>query len=94
MKVLHVTYSFAPDPMGGTEVYVADLCRRLETRGIRAVIAAPGRDADAYEIDGLSVRRFRFTAHPDTRSLARRAGRRAARRLHGRRGSGQPRSTS
>jgi glycosyltransferase involved in cell wall biosynthesis len=78
MKVLHVTYAFAPDPMGGTEVYVADLCRRLETRGIRAVIAAPGRDADAYEIDGLSVCRFPFTAHPDTLDTLYGAGDQAA----------------
>ena len=40
MKVLHVTYSFAPDPMGGTEVYVADLCRRLVERGHRVDLYA------------------------------------------------------
>jgi glycosyltransferase involved in cell wall biosynthesis len=78
MKVLHVTYSFAPDPMGGTEVYVADLCRGLETRGVRAVIAAPGRDADAYEIDGLSVCRFPFTTHPDALDTLYGAGDQAA----------------
>jgi glycosyltransferase involved in cell wall biosynthesis len=65
MKVLHVTYSYAPDPMGGTEVYVGDICRRLEARGIRAVIAAPGRETSPYEVDGVRVRRFPFAARPD-----------------------------
>lgn len=42
------------------------------------------------EHGGTVLEAGRVTAHPDTRSLARRA----ARRLRGRRGSGQPRSTS
>lgn len=58
MKVLHVTYSFAPDPMGGTEVYVRDLCRRLQSFGAIGVIAAPANRSDVYEIDGLRVHRF------------------------------------
>jgi glycosyltransferase involved in cell wall biosynthesis len=65
MKVLHVTYSFAPDPMGGTEVYVGDICRRLEARGVRNVIAAPGHQTAVYEIDGLRVQRFLFQSHPE-----------------------------
>jgi glycosyltransferase involved in cell wall biosynthesis len=65
VKVLHVTYSYAPDPMGGTEIYVGDLCRRLEARGIRAVIAAPGHQTSPSEIDGVLVRRFPFAARSD-----------------------------
>jgi glycosyltransferase involved in cell wall biosynthesis len=60
MKVLHVTYSFAPDPMGGTEVYVRDLCRRLQSLGATAVIAAPASRSEVYEMDGLRVHRFAF----------------------------------
>ncbi|HEX7778268.1 MAG TPA: glycosyltransferase [Vicinamibacterales bacterium] len=65
MKVLHVTYSFAPDPMGGTEVYVGEICRHLEPRGVRNVIAAPGHQSAVYEIDSLRVQRFLFQSHPD-----------------------------
>ena len=65
MKVLHVTFSYAPDPMGGTEVYVGDVCRRLRADGLRAVIAAPGAQPASYEMDGVPVRRFPFQSQPD-----------------------------
>jgi glycosyltransferase involved in cell wall biosynthesis len=65
MKVLHVTFSFAPDPMGGTEVYVGDMCRRLESLGVAGVIAAPGNRSQVYEVDGLRVHRFPFQPRPD-----------------------------
>ncbi|MEO8481903.1 MAG: glycosyltransferase [Acidobacteriota bacterium] len=62
MKVLHVPYSFPPDPPGGTEIYVDGLCRVLEPHGIQSVVAAPA-DADrAYDIDGLPIRRFACSA--------------------------------
>jgi glycosyltransferase involved in cell wall biosynthesis len=64
MKVLHVTFSYAPDPMGGTEVYVGDVCRHLQADGVGAVIAAPGGQAAAYEMDGIRVRRFPFQTPP------------------------------
>jgi glycosyltransferase involved in cell wall biosynthesis len=79
MKVLHVTFSYAPDPMGGTEIYVGDLCRHLEKLGARMVIAAPrsreslsqestGDDARglfSYELDGLRVHRFPHRSRPE-----------------------------
>src|SRR5262245_54526353 len=65
MKVLHVTYSFAPDPMGGTEVYVGDMCRRLGALGVANVIAAPADRPQVYEVDGLRVHRFPFQPRPD-----------------------------
>lgn len=58
MKVLHVPFCFAPDPVGGTEIYVAALASELIKRGVEAVIAAPGAENGTYEIDGLRVRRF------------------------------------
>jgi glycosyltransferase involved in cell wall biosynthesis len=68
VKVLHVVYSFPPDSPGGTEIYVAQLCRdlgRLETDTERAgatriasVVAAPASAEAAYEWDGIAVRRF------------------------------------
>jgi glycosyltransferase involved in cell wall biosynthesis len=59
VKTLHVAYSFAPDPVGGSEVYVDGLCRELRRVGVETVVAAPAdRDAE-YEHRGLRVRRFR-----------------------------------
>ncbi|HBY62992.1 MAG TPA: glycosyl transferase group 1, partial [Solibacterales bacterium] len=71
MKVLHVPYVFAPDPMGGTEVYVASLAREQAARGIRPEIAAPAAGNAEYEIDGLPVHRFGSTAQPSLRALYR-----------------------
>ncbi|HYN10667.1 MAG TPA: glycosyltransferase [Vicinamibacterales bacterium] len=64
MKVLHVTFSYAPDPMGGTEIYVGELCQRLEKLGARMVIAAPG-GLSSYEIEGLRVHRFPYQPRPE-----------------------------
>ena len=58
MKVLHVVFGFAPDPAGGTEIYVEELCRELEPLGVQAVVAAPGPLDVAYDHRGLPVRRF------------------------------------
>ncbi len=41
MKILHVPFCFAPDPIGGTEVYVTSLALQLKKRGVEVVIAAP-----------------------------------------------------
>lgn len=58
MKVLHVTFTYAPDPAGGTEVYVDGLSHALIRDGVECVVAAPGPRDDRYAIDGLAVRRF------------------------------------
>src|SRR5262249_47934188 len=60
LKTLHVVFSFPPDPPGGTELYVAALCRELKAFGTDAVIAAPGVKSSRYRHDGLSVRRFQL----------------------------------
>ena len=58
MKVLHVPYSFFPDPVGGTEVYVSGLIEGLRKDGVDNAVAAPG-DADrSYVHDGTPVHRF------------------------------------
>lgn len=62
MKILHVPFSFAPDPIGGTEVYVEGLCRNLEPLGVGAVVAAPAAADATYEERGLRVRRFAASA--------------------------------
>src|SRR5579863_7191973 len=58
MKVIHVSFCFAPDPFGGTEVYVANLARDLQGLGVETMVAAPSEASRAYTIDGLRVRRY------------------------------------
>ena len=58
MRVLHVPFTYHPEPCGGTEVYVASLCSALMQLGTSAVIAAPSHTEAQYEHDGLKVRRF------------------------------------
>jgi len=63
MKSLHVVYSFRPDEIAGTEVYVEGLCRALIEAGDEAVVAAPGA-RETGDVDGLRVRRFAFQHAP------------------------------
>jgi glycosyltransferase involved in cell wall biosynthesis len=58
MKILQVPFCFAPDPIGGTEVYVTALALDLQKLGVEVVIAAPAATTRAYRIDGLRVLRF------------------------------------
>jgi len=60
-KVIHIPFSFPPDPVGGTEVYVAQLAKDLNQLGIESIVAAPGKKSAQYSIDGLEVRRFAFS---------------------------------
>jgi glycosyltransferase involved in cell wall biosynthesis len=61
LKVVQIPFTFAPDPVGGTEVYVENLAHGLRAHGIESLIAAPscsGLD-EAYEHNSLRVRRYR-----------------------------------
>jgi glycosyltransferase involved in cell wall biosynthesis len=58
VKIFQVPFCFQPDRVGGTETYVATLAADLIQLGVDVVIAAPGRENQSYEIDGLCVRRF------------------------------------
>ena len=60
MKVLHVPYTWFPDPVGGTEVYVASLVRHLGELGVESLIAAPaaGGTAETYSHAGTTVHRY------------------------------------
>lgn len=59
MRVLHVPFTYFPDPVGGTEVYVRQLARALVRHGIESEVAAPCDGEDAkYEIDGVPVYRY------------------------------------
>ena len=58
MKVVHVPFCFYPDAVGGTEVYVAGLARHMIGPLVSVTVAAPGAKADAYDYQGVPVRRF------------------------------------
>jgi glycosyltransferase involved in cell wall biosynthesis len=59
VKALQVPFCFYPDPVGGTEVYVAALARLLKAEhGCDALIAAPGERSNEYMHENLRVRRF------------------------------------
>lgn len=58
--ILHVPFTYFPDPTGGTETYVAALARGMRAKGIASAVAAPVERGEAreYEHDGLRVYRF------------------------------------
>lgn len=58
MKLLHVPFTFYPDPVGGTEIYVQGLAREQQRLGCSVIVAAPGDEDAGYRHDGLQVRRF------------------------------------
>jgi glycosyltransferase involved in cell wall biosynthesis len=58
MKILHVPFTYYPDAVGGTEVYVQSLARLQRDAGLQAMIAAPGAHAQQYEFDGQAVWRY------------------------------------
>lgn len=64
LRVLHVPFTFHPDPVGGTEIYTEDLVRALLRLGIAGAVAAPGGETRKYEYEGLEV--FRYSGDTDT----------------------------
>jgi glycosyltransferase involved in cell wall biosynthesis len=58
MKILHVPFTYYPDAVGGTEVYVQSLARLQRDAGLQVMIAAPGAHTQQYEFDGLAVWRY------------------------------------
>src|SRR5581483_7293712 len=60
VRVLHIPYTYFPDPPGGTEVYVAGLVGGLRraAAGIGGAVAAPAAGEREYEYDGTPVYRF------------------------------------
>lgn len=61
--VVHVPYTFFPDPCGGTEVYVAALIAAMKERhGYHGVVAAPAGSESSYAYKDISVFRFKTDA--------------------------------
>ncbi len=67
VTVLHVTYTYPPAEGGGTEIYVAELCRHLRDLGVHSIVAAPRRDPGEAVIDGTPV--YWFAADPATQTI-------------------------
>jgi glycosyltransferase involved in cell wall biosynthesis len=64
VDVLHVPFTYFPDPVGGTEIYVSGLIKALQDHDFTGAIAAPSEE-DAYYAHGdVSVFRFATTRHP------------------------------
>ena len=85
MKIAHLVGWYFPDSVGGTEIYVEGLCRRLRDAGHEVIVAAP--DAQhvmpaQYAHDDVPVFRYRI-ATPASRDEARhRVAVRGAERLY------------
>lgn len=58
MDVLHVPYTYWPDVVGGTEIYVSALVQELAALGMRSGVAAPAGAEGATENEGV----FRWRA--------------------------------
>lgn len=71
MRVVHVPFTYHPDAVGGTEVYVAELARELAPLGIESVVAAPasGQAGARYDYDGVAVHRFPVAPSDDIRDV-------------------------
>lgn len=64
LRVLQVPFTWYPDAVGGTEVYVAGLCHGLRAQGIDAQVAAPLGAGGAAPDDGIPVHRFALDPAP------------------------------
>jgi len=62
VRVLHVPFGYFPDPVAGTEQYVAGLAREQQALGIDPVVAAPAAADAEYAHEGVSVHRYAVSA--------------------------------
>ena len=68
MKIVHLLGWYFPDSVGGTEVYVEGLCRRLRAAGHEVLIAAPDSRHAArahYRHDHVPVFRYAIPELPN-----------------------------
>jgi len=63
LKIVHALGWYLPESLGGTEVYVAGLCRRLRAAGHDVAIVAPHTSGErTYEHGGVTVFRYPIPA--------------------------------
>ena len=85
MKIAHLLGWYFPDSVGGTEVYVEGLCRRLRTAGHHVSVLAPDAHqtaAERYEHDGVPVFRYPIAKTPTRDEAHHRVPVRGAEQLH------------
>jgi glycosyltransferase involved in cell wall biosynthesis len=85
VKIAHLLGWYFPDSVGGTEVYVEGLCRRLRAAGHHVLIAAPDAHAavpERYEHDGVAVFRYAISGHPTRSEATQRTPVRGSERFH------------
>jgi len=85
VKIVHLLGWYFPDSVGGTEVYVEALCRRLRAAGYDVLIAAPdacGAAPERYEHDHVPVFRYQIPGTPTRDEALHRVVVRGAERLH------------
>jgi glycosyltransferase involved in cell wall biosynthesis len=58
LKILHIPFHFQPGRLGGTEIYVASLCRALSALGLESAIAAPAHTNYETNFEGTQVYYF------------------------------------
>jgi len=66
VKIVHLLGWYFPDSVGGTEIYVAELCRRLRAEHHDVSVAAPIANGTTCEYvhDGVDVFRFAIPSPP------------------------------
>ena len=85
MNIVHALGWYYPDSIGGTEVYVAGLARRLRAAGHEIAIAAPSarRSTTAeYQHEQISVFRYPVPGHPTRNEAQGLVPARGAQELH------------
>ena len=85
MKIVQAVGWYYPDSLGGTEVYVAGLCRRLRAAGHEVLVAVPDArrgEERTYEHDGIEVYRYPIPAAPTRAECQSQVPTRGAERLH------------
>jgi glycosyltransferase involved in cell wall biosynthesis len=85
MKIIQAVGWYHPETLGGTEVYVAGLSRRLRAAGHEVLVAAPdahGPHERSYEHDGIPVYRYPIPPAPTRDESQGRIPARGADRFH------------
>jgi glycosyltransferase involved in cell wall biosynthesis len=86
MRIVQAVGWYFPSSVGGTEVYVAALARRLQGAGHEVLIAAPDavvRSERTYDYEGVQVYRYPIEAPPTRNEAQGRVAARGAERFHG-----------
>jgi glycosyltransferase involved in cell wall biosynthesis len=85
VKIVQAIGWYFPDSVGGTEVYVAEMCRRLRASGHTVVIAvpSPGSAVERKDVyDGVPVYRYPIPRQPTRDEAQGRSVTRGAERFH------------